>query len=62
MIATQKTDILEVMLPASQTAALATMASRHGTNTVGMASSLLCAAIEAHPDVKKTQGRKPRRL
>jgi hypothetical protein len=50
----RKTETLEVMIPTSQTAALASMASQRGINTVSMAASILCAAIDAHPDLKKT--------
>jgi hypothetical protein len=48
----RKTETLEIMIPSSQTAALASMASQRGINTVSMAASILCAAIDTHPDVR----------
>jgi hypothetical protein len=48
----RKTETLEIMMPSSQTAALAIMASQRGINTVSMAASILCAAIDTHPDIR----------
>jgi hypothetical protein len=42
------------MIPSSQTAALGRVAILGGINTVSMAVSIPCAAIDAHPDLKKT--------
>jgi hypothetical protein len=51
MASDRKTKTLEVMIPSSQTAVLASMASQRGINTVSMAASILCAAIDTHPDI-----------
>ena len=52
MTSDRKTETLEVMLPSSQTAVLASMASQRGINTVNMAASILCAALDTHPDIR----------
>jgi hypothetical protein len=52
MTSDRKTETLEVMLPSSQTAVLASMASQRGINTVSMAASILCAALDTHPDIR----------
>jgi hypothetical protein len=51
MASDRKTKTLEVMIPSSQTAVLANMASQRGINTVSMAASILCAALDTHPDI-----------
>ena len=52
----QKTETLEVMIPSSQTAALGRMANQGEINTASRPASILYAVIDAHPDLKKTQG------